>query len=61
MAPEPDDFPQTPAEDLYKGKWLLATLVIVARREGFPVVRVAEKPLKKTGKLPSKGSDVIPA
>lgn len=61
MAPEPDDFPQTLAEDLYKWKWLLATLIIVARRGGFPVVRVAEKYLKKNGKLPSKGTDVISA
>lgn len=52
--------PQTLAEDLHKWKWLLATLVMVARRGGFPVVRVAEKYLKKNGKLPSKGTDVSP-
>lgn len=61
MAPDPDHFPQTPAEDLYKQKWLLAILVVVARRGGLPVVRVAEKYLKKNGKLLRKGPDVIPA
>lgn len=31
VAPEPQHFPQTLAEDLYKWKWLLATLVMVAK------------------------------